>query len=109
MRILCQILDIDSDQELKTEEFYFIKLEALWILINLSTCETIEVNLILQIVAKVDKLVHESLNENSMSELGPGCDMKVLALVLQFYSNMVASGSDVIRVMLREARIKHLI
>ena len=42
MRIISRILDLDSSEE----EYYFLKLEALWILINLSMCDTDEAKLI---------------------------------------------------------------
>ena len=43
MSILSHIINFDSVEE----EFYFLKLEALWILINLSMCDTDATRLIL--------------------------------------------------------------
>ena len=43
MSIISRILDFNSAEE----EFYFLKLEAIWILINLSMCDTEEAKLIL--------------------------------------------------------------
>ena len=42
MGIISRILDLDSSEE----EYYFLKLEALWILINLSMCDTDEIKLL---------------------------------------------------------------
>ena len=43
MSILARILEFESPDE----EFYFLKLEALWVLINLSMCDTDDLKLIL--------------------------------------------------------------
>lgn len=43
MSILSRILDLEATEE----EFYFIKLEALWILINLSVAAEEELKLML--------------------------------------------------------------
>ena len=44
MNILSKIFDFETVEE----EFYCMKMEALWILINLATCDTDEACLILQ-------------------------------------------------------------
>ena len=44
MQILSKIFDFETVEE----EFYCMKMEALWILINLATCDTDEACLILQ-------------------------------------------------------------
>ena len=90
MGIISRILDFETE----VEEFYFLKLEALWILINLSMCDTEEASLVLQsefntiddhgslsdllvhseqeftlkkseILPKVERLIHLSLNKNT--------------------------------------------
>lgn len=43
MSILARILEFESPDE----EFYFLKLEAIWVLINLSMCDTDDIKLIL--------------------------------------------------------------
>ena len=53
MSIISRILDLDSSVE---EEYYFLKLEALWILINLSMCDTDEAKLILLSEFSLDEL-----------------------------------------------------
>jgi len=50
MCILTHILDFASPDE----EFYFLKLEALWTLINLSMCDTDDIKLILMSEFPID-------------------------------------------------------
>ena len=111
MRILSRILDFEAADE----EIYFIKLEALCILICLSLCDSEEANVLLhsdlsqeepwtersvklarkdckrnksEILEKVENQLTEFLNGQN------GPDLKVLSCVMLFYTNMALTGPE---------------
>ena len=113
------------------EEVYFMKLEALWLLIDLSMCDSDATKLIClsdltlhpnppgltmstdditrdfereksDVLSKLDKLLQESLS-------GPERpDMKVVFMAVHFYANFAASGAEYAHKLLRDTGIVHL-
>ena len=113
------------------EEVYFMKLEALWLLIDLSMCDSDATKLIClsdltlqpnppgltmsadditrdfdreksDVLSKLDKLLQESLG-------GPERpDMKVVFMAVHFYANFAASGAEYAHKLLRDTSIVHL-
>ena len=113
------------------EEIYFMKLEALWLLIDLSMCDTDATKLVClsdltiaesppgltmstedvardfdrkksELLLRLDKLLQEALSEPE------GPDMKVVFMALHFYANFAASGPEYAHKLLRDTSVVHL-
>ena len=104
-----------------------MKLEAIWILINLSMCDQDEAKILLlssfpqenqqftceykmpevlldfdknqsEIVSKLNRLIEQRCNENQT-------DSKILLLVFQFYANLSATGQEYTQKLIRESNV----
>ncbi len=126
--ILNRILQLEANEE----EFYFIKLEALWLLICLSMADSDDLKFMMlssypegteqpdqsqidQNEAERDFERNKSLvliGVESMLKFGlnnlDGTDMKVLHLVAHLYANLVVTAPEFAHKVLKETSILHM-
>lgn len=112
------------------EEFYFLKLEALWTMINLCMCDSDELKLVLQsnipsdftmevtydpeaiqadfinnrseVLAKLERLLKQTLQVEEP-------DLKLLLCILHFFNNIIASGREYVLKVVRETSLLYAI
>ena len=127
--ILNRILQLEANEE----EFYFIKLEALWLLISLSMADSDNLKLMLlsSYPEGTDQPDQSQIDQNeaerdfernksqvligveSMLKFGlnnlDGADMKVLHMVAHLYANLVVTAPEFVHKVLRETSMLHML